>query len=123
MSELPDPLDAAIARHYAREQEGLPPPVPSTMHLWIPHRRWLREYFPLPRPVGGWPEPIPSFEWWLEHRWPQLQREGITPPASAPAPVSSRRPAASSATGIPYCFARRSNPANPSPAITARTSR
>jgi hypothetical protein len=70
-------LDDAIAAHYARQQEGLPPPLPSTMYLWQPHRRWLRTFFPLPRPVGGWPherggEQPPPFDDWL-------RSQGITP--------------------------------------------
>lgn len=91
MSVIDDrnPLEDAITRHYARQQEGLPPPVFKTEHLRRPYTRWLNEYFPVPRPLGGWVEPIPSFEWWLEHRWPELQ----TPFTAASAFPVPERPA------------------------------
>jgi len=55
MSDDPvsDPdLEAAVARHYARQQEGLPPPCDphpgyaTFGEALIAHRRWLREQFP-----------------------------------------------------------------------------
>ena len=80
----------AVARHYAKQQEGLPPPVPSTAHLWQPHRIWLNTYYPVPRPPGGWMEPIPEFRWWYAHIW--LPRTtGPVPPVPG-GPGSPARP-------------------------------
>ena len=45
-------LDAAVARHYARDQEGLPPPVEphkgyaSLQDAMLAHRRQLRAQYP-----------------------------------------------------------------------------
>ena len=46
-------LDDLIAAHYARQQEGLPPPLEphpgyaTWLDAFLAHRRWLREHFPL----------------------------------------------------------------------------
>jgi hypothetical protein len=78
----PYELDEAIARHYARQQEGLPPSPRRPQH-WTAHRRWLSTYYPVPSPVGGWMRPIPSFDWFLEHQWPAIAAE-IAATASPP---------------------------------------
>jgi hypothetical protein len=73
-------LDEAIVRHYARQQEGLPPPAPSTIYLWGPHRRWLAEQYPRPKvgepsslwitnPAAHHPEPFDS---WLREHYPAV---------------------------------------------------
>jgi hypothetical protein len=85
-------LDDAVARHYARQQEGLPPPAPSTAHLRIPHRRYLRKYYPVPRPPGGWVEPIPTFEWFLQHEWPAVSATAAAAPPDPAAPVQLALP-------------------------------
>jgi hypothetical protein len=38
--------DEAIARYYARDQEGLPPLPPSRDDLYVAHRHWLMERWP-----------------------------------------------------------------------------
>lgn len=79
-------LDRAIAKHYARQQEGLPPVSPSQDYLRVPFSRYLREYYPVPPPPGGWVRPIPTFDWWLEHRWPYPVQARPLPPVADPAP-------------------------------------
>ena len=96
-------LEDAIARHYARQQEG-PPPLPSTEYLRLPHRRYLRTFYPLPRPEGGWPEPIPSFDDWLREQGitpaADLYRQhGLTASASTSGALPDSPPAASPESG------------------------
>jgi hypothetical protein len=62
-------LDATVARHYARDAEGLPPPCEphpgyATLTVaWLGNRRWLEEHYPLgaPTPVAL-PDPPASKE-------------------------------------------------------------
>jgi hypothetical protein len=84
MSQTPDDaLDDAIARHYAKQQEGLPPLPPPTPSLRQPHRQWLATYFPMPPPEGGWGK-APTFEWYLEHEWPAIAAERAAALAAVP---------------------------------------
>src|SRR5438046_2943682 len=62
-------IEAAITKHYARVTEGLPPPMPSTGYLWGPHRRWLAEQYPQPRPTPHNPRP---FDEWLRDNHPAV---------------------------------------------------
>lgn len=47
-----DHVEAAIVQHYAREQEGLPPPCEphpgyaTLIEAWVAHRKRLTEEFP-----------------------------------------------------------------------------
>ena len=91
--------DEASVRYYAREQEGLPPPLPSTAYLWIPHRRWLREVYPMPRPDGGWPASNLSFEEYLVREgipvpphWAERRRPTAVAPVDPTAPVQQTLP-------------------------------
>jgi hypothetical protein len=66
-------LEAAITKHYARDQEGLPPPVApfggkyaTNQEAWVAHRRWLSEglrsgRLPVRTPPAVLPDP-PSQE-------------------------------------------------------------
>ena len=48
----PRDLEDAIVRHYARQQEGLPPPLEphpgyaSLAEAWVTHKKWLAEQYP-----------------------------------------------------------------------------
>ena len=61
-----DPLDAAIARHYARDADGLPPPCEphpgnaSVGEAMVAHRRWLREHYPQGAPAVVLSKPPPA---------------------------------------------------------------
>jgi hypothetical protein len=70
-----DPLDAAnaaVARYYARQQEGLLPPCDphpgyaTFQEAFIAHRTWLREQFPQhhsdPAPTPAAPPNPPAAE-------------------------------------------------------------
>ena len=52
MALTDDSLDGAVARHYARQQVGLPPPCePGYATLGeaiVAHRRWVAEHYPEP---------------------------------------------------------------------------
>lgn len=66
MSDEHDAVEAAVARHYARQQEGLPPPLePHPGHATlldaiIAHRRWLEAQFPPDRPTAPTPAALPD---------------------------------------------------------------
>jgi hypothetical protein len=65
-----DAFDEAIARHYARQQEGLPPalePHPgyaTLIEAWVAHQEWLEEEFRLGRlpayPLPALPDSPPE---------------------------------------------------------------
>ena len=115
-----DAVEAAIVRHYAREQEGLPPPVPSKAHLQIPHRDWLAEHYR--RQVTRRSlSPALSQAW----KYPGVARPegggGGGEPTSDPRPEPVRA-ATRRVTGIAYLVAMRSRSLNPPPATAARSS-
>jgi hypothetical protein len=61
-----DDLNDAVVQHYARKQEGLPPPLEphpgyaTLIEAWIAHRKWLSETFPLPLPRPVRPDSPPE---------------------------------------------------------------
>jgi hypothetical protein len=54
-------FDDDVAKHYARQQDGLPPPVTphkgyaTLIEAWIAHKHWLSEE----RRLGRLPAPTP----------------------------------------------------------------
>jgi len=61
MTNNPHDLDTAIAQHYAKQQEGLPPPLEphpgyaTLIEAWTAHQRWLIAE----RKAGRLPAPVP----------------------------------------------------------------
>jgi hypothetical protein len=92
MTKPRNPLEDAVARHYARATDGLPPPVDphpgyaTLVEAWVDHRRsqqadWLKKTYP------DW-VPIPITRLAPPPRGPQESR---TSSPDAPAPQTPRR--------------------------------
>jgi hypothetical protein len=65
-----DPLDAAIARHYACQQEGLPPLPPSRTDLYVAHRHWLMERYPERYGAPPQDSQAAKYQAYRDERWP-----------------------------------------------------